>query len=273
MTRLEEVMSRIGSRPALIHAAAAGDYYRDTAPYEIRDGVAIIDVTGPLSNAAWSWRGTTYGEIQDQVRCALEDTNVSGIVLNVDSPGGETDNAFETAAMIAKAGKQKPVYAVANTAAYSAAYLIASQADKVYCVPTSGGVGSIGVYCAHMDISEALKKDGVKVTLISAGTGKTDGNPYEPLSKTAEANMQSEIDRLYGEFVGSVADGRGMNAATIVKLGARCFAGSSAAIAAGLADKSGDMSVALADMTKKIQSAGASTRFASAETDSTALRR
>jgi len=255
MNRLEEVMARIGSRPALIHMASAGDYFGENAPYQVESGVAIINITGPLSNADWSWRGTTYGEIQDQCRIAVADPNVRGILLNVNSPGGETDNAFETAGVIAEAAQQKPVWAVANTAAYSAAYLLASQAAKIYCVPTSGGAGSIGVYCAHFDMSEMLKQQGVKVTLISAGTGKTDGNPYEPLSKTALANMQMEIDRLYGEFVDCVATGRGLKATDIVKLGARCVEGSAAAIAAGLADMPGDLSVALTDLCNDIQRA------------------
>jgi signal peptide peptidase SppA len=251
--RLEEVMQRIGSRPALIHMQFAGDAYPDDRPYEIRDGIACIDIVGPLSNAAWSWRGTTYGEIQMQVKTAQMDPAVKGILLYVNSPGGETDNAFETAQVIAAAAEEKPCYAVASTMAYSAGYLLASQANRIYCSPISGGVGSVGVYCAHMDMSEALKQAGVKVTLVSAGKGKTDGNPYEPLSASAEAQMQEEIDRLYGQFVAAVATGRGMRESEVVKLGARMYDGKEKAIASGLANLPGDISVAFADLVAQTQ--------------------
>ncbi len=99
MTRFDEVMQRIGTRPALIRMANVSDYFGDKAPYRIESGVALIDVSGPLSNDAWSWGGTTYGEIQDQLKIAAADPGVKGILLCVNSPGGETDNAFETAAV------------------------------------------------------------------------------------------------------------------------------------------------------------------------------
>lgn len=249
--RIIEVMQRIGSRPALIRLANAGDQFGDNAPYRIEEGVAMIDVVGVLSNAAWSWRGVTYGEIQEQLKIAAADPSVRAVLLNVNSPGGETDNAFETAQLVADL--PKPCFAVCNTMAYSAAYLIASQANRIYCVPTSGGAGSIGVYCAHFDYSGMLEQSGVKVTLISAGKGKTDGNPYEPLSASALETIQAEIDRLYGEFVGFVARGRGISPTDIVKMGAKCFDGATAAMAANLVDAPGDLSTAWVDLCTQVQ--------------------
>ena len=248
MRRLDEVMERIGSRPALIHAASVSDSFGDPKPYRVEEGIGIIDVCGPLSNDLWSWGGTTYGAIQEQLKLAGADPGVKGILLNVNSPSGETDNAFETAALVAQTAKQKPVWAAASTMAYSAAYLLASQTDRIYCSAVTGGVGSIGVYCAHFDVSGMMQKMGVKVTLISAGKGKTDGNPYEPLSDSALADTQEQIDRLYGEFVGAVAKGRSILPQDIVKLGARCFDGANRAMAAGLADAPGDLETAWVDM-------------------------
>jgi ClpP class serine protease len=253
MNRLDEVMERLGSRPAMVRMEDVSQFFGDAAPYRIEDGIAMIDIVGVLSNAAWSWGGTTYGELQNQIRIACADPNVDGILFNVNSPGGETDNAFETAALIASA--EKPCWAVAGTAAYSAAYLLASQCDKLYCSPTSGGVGSMGIFLAHMDHSKALEQAGVKVTLQSAGAGKTDGNPFEPLSPAALENRQTEIDRQYGELVGAVAKGRGILPQNVVKLGARPFYGSSNAIASGLADASGDLSTAWTEMRTDIERA------------------
>ena len=67
-------------------------------------------------------------------------------------------------------------------------------------------VGSVGVITAHMDMSEALKKRGVKVTFIYAGEHtRKDGNPYEALPAAVKGRVQERIDRIYGEFVGLVA--------------------------------------------------------------------
>ena len=252
--RIKEVMGRIGSRPALIHAAVVGDYFGESAPYRAVGGIAVVDVVGPLLNEGCDCGGCTcYGDIQEQLRAADANPNVKGILLNVNSPGGQTDNAFETASLIAEIAKRTEVWACASVSAYSAAYLLASQANRIYCSPVSGGVGSIGVFCTHFDLSGALEGAGIKVTLVSAGKGKTDGNPYEPLSETALADMKQYVGYLYGEFVGAVSRGRGLATGGIVNMGARCFDGATAAISSGLADVSGDLSKALNDMGAEIQ--------------------
>jgi signal peptide peptidase SppA len=253
MTRLEEITQRIGARPALIRMQDVSDLFGEAAPYHIEGGIAMIDVCGVLTNAAWSWGGTTYGELQDQINIASVDPNVTGILLVINSPGGECDNAFETATVVANAAKLKPVYAVAGTMAASAAYLLASQADKIYLPNTSGGVGSIGIVCTHMDVSKAMQMAGLKATQISAGTGKTAGSPYQPLSDADRETMQAEVDRLYGEFVGAVAKGRGIAPQAIVTMGARMFYGAANAIQSGLADATGDASTAWADLCAEAQ--------------------
>jgi signal peptide peptidase SppA len=253
MTRLEEITQRIGARPALVRMQDIADIFGEAAPYRIEGGIAMIDVCGVLTNAAWSWGGTTYGDLQDQLNIASVDPNVTGILLNINSPGGECDNAFETADAVAQATKLKPVYAVAGTTAASAAYLLASQADKIYLPETSGGVGSIGIVLTHMDVSQAMKQAGLKATQLSAGTGKTAGSPYQPLSDADRETMQAEVDRLYGEFVGAVAKGRGITPQAIVTMGAKMFYGAANAIQSGLADATGDVATAWADLCAEAQ--------------------
>jgi signal peptide peptidase SppA len=249
MTRWETFLRGAAGKPMLVSLKAAVSFTDagEERLYRVQGGVALVPVYGLLGDSWYCW--TTYGEIQAQVAQALGDSAVSAIALVIDSPGGYTDGAFETAAAIAAAGKQKPVSAVVEGCAYSAAYLLASQAEDVYLAgDVTGGVGSIGVYCEHDDYSEALKMRGIDVTLISAGEGKTDGNPYEPLTPEAKAKLQADVDRLYGEFVGAVARGRGMTPDAVVKLGAHCYDGAKAALAAGLVDEVGGLSLALGKM-------------------------
>jgi signal peptide peptidase SppA len=217
-------------------------------PYELREGIALISIQGVLCNDAWYWDETEYDEIREEIQMALDDAEVQGILLAINSPGGETDNAFETADFIKAAGKTKPIWAAAAPIAYSAAYLLASQASRIYVPPITGGVGSIGVYMIHFDYSEMLKKSGITPTTISAGKGKTERSPYKPLSEAAQSRLQKEIDRLYGEFSARVATGRRTSESAIINLGAYLFEGSKAALTAGLADRAGSYENAWLDL-------------------------
>jgi len=246
-----ELMARAGSKPVLFSADGSWNTTSEQRkPYAVKNRVAIIEISGVLSNDPWYWDETGYGQIQNELLFAADDSDVDSILLNIDSPGGYTDGAYETADLIHKVGKQKPVWAAAAPMAYSAAYLLASQAAKIYTPDISGGVGSIGVYCMHVDYSGALEEAGIKATFIQAGEGKTDANPYEPLSDRARKDLQADVDRLYAAFVSRVSRGRGLKESAIIALGAYTYDGAKAAIAAGLADKSGTPEVAIATMSK-----------------------
>lgn len=245
MKRMETFLRATAGRPALV-AVAAGWAADDASrrPYAMRDGVALIDICGLLGDD-WYCQ-TSYDDLQNEIAQAVADAGVRAIALCVNSPGGYTDNAFETAAAIASAAKTKPLVAVVTGVAYSGAYLLASQAQKIYVAgAVTGGVGSIGVYCEHDDYSGYLKRVGIDVTLISAGEGKVAGNPYEPLTPEAKASLEAEVQRLYGEFTGSVARGRGMTAEAVVALGAHLYEGSKRALSSGLADQVGGLDEAI----------------------------
>lgn len=147
-------------------------------------------------------------------REAMNDASVETILLEVDSPGGLVDLVPETAAEVRAARGTKKVVAHANVRAASAAYWIASQAEE-FVVSPSGEVGSIGVFVAHEDISQAEEMHGIKTTLISAGKYKTEGNPYEPLSADARNALQGFVDELYAMFTADVAEGRGTSAQAV----------------------------------------------------------
>ena len=177
-------------------------------------GVAVVDLMGMIMPEASGLFALLFGAaglntFQTELRHAIADPDVKAVVMNVDSPGGLVDHVPETAAMIRQAREAKPIVAVANTQAASAAYWLASQAHEVVVTP-SGEVGSVGVYQRHMDMSGALEQAGIKPTLISAGKYKVEGNPYEPLGDEAKAAAQQAVDDFYGMFVKDIAAGRGI---------------------------------------------------------------
>lgn len=222
-------------------------------PYKrTAEGVAIITITGTLVNrGAWlgSYSGTTsYEGVKYQVERAGADPKAKSIILDIESPGGEATGAFETAAAIRAVAAQKPVTAVVNGIAASAAYALAAAAGRIIS-PSTGVSGSVGVVLMHADYSAMLGKAGIKPTLIHAGAHKVDGNPYEPLSKAVQSDLQAEVDKYYDLFVASVAQGRpGMTDAAIRDTEARTFLGADAK-ALGLVDDLGAFEDVLSDLT------------------------
>ena len=251
-TRRDEVLRLFGAKPLLIEATKLDAAYGMRRPYALQEGVAIIDIAGVLANEpslvdAIVYGATAYAQILEEVEQAVADAEVRGILLRVNSPGGDSDNAFETAAALAELARQKPIWAVADTSMFSAAYLLATAAERIYVPEFTGGAGSIGVYAEHLDWSEFNRKLGVKVTYIAEGEGKTDGNPNEPLSEAARAALASEVARLYGLFVRAVAARRGLSEEAIHELGATLKYGPDA-VSAGLADRTGSLRTALAEL-------------------------
>ena len=169
-------------------------------------GNMVDDVSGPGS--------TSTQQFASSLREALADESVSQILIDIDSPGGSVYGVAELADEIASAQGQKPVIAIANSLAASAAYWIGCAASEFYVTP-GGEVGSIGVWQAHQDYSRAMDEAGVKTTLISAGKFKVEGNPYAPLSEEAHGFMQSRVDDYYVAFTKAVAKGRGVPIAQV----------------------------------------------------------
>lgn len=201
--------------------------------------VAVIPVVGTIMHRA-SGMDDVSGIASTQalvrrVRQANADPSIKGIVLDIDSPGGTVDGLVEASAALRNG--TKPMAAVANTLAASAAYWLASQADEVIVSPSSE-VGSIGVYSMHTDLSAALEKDGVKVTVARAGKYKAERTPFAPLSEDAAAEMQAEVADFYDLFVKDVARGRGVPPSRVRNgYGEGRTVRAEAAVEAGMADR------------------------------------
>jgi capsid assembly protease len=185
------------------------------------NSVALIPIVGIISHrmqmmqeVSGAGAGASIQKLTAQFRQALDEPSCKAVVLDCDSPGGSVDGVMELASEIYNARNQKPVIAVVNSMCCSAAYWLASSASQIMISP-SGSVGSIGVYMCHEDISEALKRAGVKVTYIKAGKYKTEGNPSEPLADEARASLQNNVDAYYSLFVKAVARGRGTDQAAV----------------------------------------------------------
>ena len=234
--------------PAEMFTTRRGE--RSDRGYRVVDGVAVISAMGGLVHrtklAADSSLLIGYNDLAADLEDALAKADVHAIALVFDSPGGEVSGAFELAERIYAARGHKPMVAVADGMAASAAYLAASAADEVVVSATSY-VGSIGVVMRHVDFSRALANDGITVSHIFAGEHKIDGNPYQPLPDAVRNALQADIEGLYQMFVRAVAKHRGLDEQAVRDTRAGVYRGV-AAVAARLADRIGTVDAVVAEL-------------------------
>lgn len=208
----------------------------------IRDGVAIIPVSGPLYSREddfTRWCGiTTYESILRDFNAALEDKSVKAIVFDVDSPGGLTAGCQELAAAVFAARGKKPIIAYVGGMCASAAYWVASAADRIIATPTAL-VGSIGCFTTLVDDSELMAKIGIKVYDVA-----NDQSPFKvpDASKAADRDrVRAMVTQLAGVFIGAVAKHRGVSEDRVeAKFGRGDVLVAASALSVGMIDALGD---------------------------------
>jgi signal peptide peptidase SppA len=228
--RGQVITGRAALRPADAQRAA-------TRPYAIAAGVAVVPVFGILTHGqAWGWSDeTSYDSIRRGMAHAVQNSDVRAIALHINSPGGDCAGCFDLADAIYAMRGAKPIWAILDENACSAAYAVASAADMV-TVPRTGLIGSIGIIVLHTDFSGMLDQAGVKITTITFGAQKADGLPTAPLSPGARKRVQAQIDALGEMFVAQVARNRGMSRVRVRDTEAAVFLGADG-VRAGLADE------------------------------------
>ncbi len=242
-----------------------GKWKRESGKYgmaPMQNGVAIITIEGSLVNRG-AWIGTdsglvSYEGISAQLRDVRDDDEVKAVALDLDSPGGEATGMYAVAALVREVAAKKPVVAIVNDMAASAAYGIASAATEIVVSPTSM-VGSIGVVLTHIDRSGEMSNKGLKATFIYAGAHKVDGHPFGPLSEAVKADLQAEVVKFYDTFVGLVAQGRGAKLTEDMARAteARVFLGQEA-VDRGLADRVASLDAVLAEYSSGQRASAAS---------------
>lgn len=258
--KLDVILAALGNRvgiepPAVDMALPTSRPSAQSAP-----GIAIIPVHGTLVKRALGLDAASglmsYAEIGARLDAAVRDPAVRGILLDIDSPGGETGGVFELARAVREAAAVKPIWAVANDSAFSAAYAIAASAQRVIVTET-GGVGSIGVIALHVDQSIKDANDGYRYTAITAGSHKNDFSPHEPLQDAARAALQAEVDRLYDIFVEHVAVMRDIAPEAVRATEAALYFGPNA-VDSGLADVVMSLDAALGEFSVSLLPQGRS---------------
>ena len=229
--------------------AKLGRPLANTRAVTVRDGVAIIPIAGPLMKRASFFDAisgaVSYAAIAQDLTAALEDPGVRGVMLSIDSPGGQVDGLSDLVAMVR--GASKPVYAHTDGSMASAAYWLGSAAAKIYASDTAI-IGSIGVV---MGMREKEPKAGEKTyKFISSQSPMKHASPA---TKEGAGSIQATVDDMAQVFIDAVAINRGTTAEAVVSgFGRGDTMIASKAAAAGIIDSVANFEAALSAIKQEL---------------------
>lgn len=223
-----------------ITASSFGKSRSGDRVYALHDGIAVVPVTGSLVHKLGTIRPysgmTGYDGLIYRISQAVNDPEVNGILLDIDSPGGEVAGCFDATDKIFQLGQEKPIASLCYEMNCSAAQAIASACTSRRYITQSGRAGSIGVLMAHASYEKRMDDEGVKVTLIHSGKHKVEGNPYEDLPDDVLNRFQQKIDDLRQLFASKVSSYTGLGVNAVLETEAQVYRGQDA-IDIGLADE------------------------------------
>lgn len=167
---------------------------------------AVVEIKGEIAEGA----DASAEFITAAMKSAFEDEGAKAVVLLINSPGGSPVQAGIVADEIRRmrAKYDKPIYAVVEETCASAAYYIASAADKIF-VDKASLVGSIGVLMDGFGFTGIMEKAGVERRLLTSGENKGFLDPFSPVSEAQRAHAQQMLDQIHAQFINVVKAGRG----------------------------------------------------------------
>lgn len=247
------------NRPVEAIERDLGRPLQNTRKVRVRDGVAVIPISGPLfryGNLFTRISGaTSYEDLASDIGQALASPDVFGIVFDVDSPGGQVNGALETAELIFRAREEKPTAAVFSGTGASAAYLIGSAAQRTVVSPMAM-VGSVGAVLGVKDTSALEKAQGVQsIEFVSSQSPKKRLDPFaedEEQRIEARTELQTMVDSLAQVFIDTVAKYRGVGVEDVLSdFGQGGVLVGQQAHAAGMVDGVGTLEEIITEMQRR----------------------
>jgi ClpP class serine protease len=244
---LVAIADRVNESPELV-AAKLGRPLENTQSVEMRDAVAVIPVRGPISRYA-SWftevsDATSVDVLARDFRAAIDDPGCRGVVLEIDSPGGQAAGIGEFADQIRAGSKIKPVVCYVSNFGASAAYWLASAGGSVIIAPTAI-VGSIGVV---QPVALNRKDEGGRRSIEFVSSQSPNKRP-DPETDAGRSEIQRTVDALAQVFVEAVASYRDVDAAAVIdRFGKGGLMVGRDAVECGMADRLGSLEACIHDL-------------------------
>lgn len=246
----------------------AGDWSTGSVSENIlREGnggkIAVIRIDGVITESSGSGEliavdGTAANLINNQLDKALYDESVEGVLIKMNSPGGEVVASDLIYRKVREVSAEKPVVTWMSGMGASGGYMIAAGSDVIIAHPAAI-TGSIGVILEATSLEGLYEKLGIESRIFKTGEFKDDSGIFDE-DPSGEADMiyQQLIDESYEYFVSIVAESRGMEIETVRELAdGRIYSGSQA-VSNGLVDDVGDMDDAITALETRIGSSGLS---------------
>lgn len=240
---LENAVRYLQSRnEGIVELAISGGRKRDKdgVTYNPDTGMGVISIDGPLTYVEYQGmcgeESASYQQIKEEFDTMLG-LGARTVVFDCDSPGGEAYGCFETAAYLRKVADENGVKLVGyvDGMAASAAYGLMAAMHEVVMNPMAEA-GSIGVVVQLMNTSKMERSLGIERQYIYAGDSKVPFDEEGSFTKEFLADIQSRVDSLYQEFIGHVAEMRGIDRDSVKQTQAKVFSASKS-IELGLADE------------------------------------
>ena len=242
------VAQRYGDPEAL--QARQGKPLDNTRTVTMRDGVAVIPVTGPIFRYANLFTdisgATSTAMLARDITAALDNSYVRAIVLDMNTPGGEATGINELGNLIRAGRAIKPIKAYGGGTMASAGYWLGSAADEII-IDETAMLGSIGVVMSYMDTTERDAKSGVRaVEIVST---QSPDKRIDPTTDDGRAKVQAIVDALGDTFVAAVAANRAVSVDKVLSdFGRGGVLVGAAAVKAGMADRLGSLEAVIAEL-------------------------
>ena len=257
LSTILDVAAREGRSPESVEREL-GRRLENTRTVRVRDGVAVIPVQGPMFRYANLFTrisgATSYEDLATDIGAAFSDPGVRAVVLDIDSPGGMVDGVHEVAEMVYRGRGEKPTVAFVSGVGASAAYYIASGAERVLASPTAV-VGGVGVV---LRVLPDAKENELK--FVSSQSPKKGLDPFAGDADeraAAHGELQSLVDGLARVFIATVAKNRGIKPETaLAGYGQGGVLVGEAAVAAGMADGLTTLEELISEMSKDRRDGG-----------------
>lgn len=219
--------------------------------------IGVLPLMGTISHRASAFApasggvsSETFGADFDKM---VADSSIGAILIDIDSPGGTVNGVTELSDKIFNARGTKPIFAIANSLAASAAFWIGTSADKLFVTP-SGSVGSVGVVAVHVDVSASDEQLGFKFTVLTAGEHKAEAHPHAPLSDDAKESILRDLDAFHGMFIEDLVRNRRTSKLAVNRdFGQGRIVLAADAVASGMVDEIATFDEVVAKLSKKLK--------------------